>query len=90
MLQKNGKDVKTHGFICAIEIEEGRNIMDIVNRLGESVMWMEGIGEIDVEHLGEITVIAGEENMDLEDGHSPSDEDAFLVGDVEVTKGEMH
>ena len=56
MLQRNGKVVRQHAFLMALELEEGSDIAYIINRLGEGVQWIEGVGRADTEHLGELDV----------------------------------
>ena len=82
VLQRNGKNATTHGFLVSVEVEEGTDINLVTNRLGEGIMWIEGVGEIDVHHLGEVEVIAEqiEEELDNE----------FLRGDINVGKKEMN
>ena len=87
MLQRNGKPIKTHAFLTAVEIEEGVDIMEVTNKLVGSVTWMEGVGDVDCEHLGEIDVLPEEEeSLDT----LPSDEDTFLEGSVMLKKEEMN
>ena len=78
MLQRNGKETKTYGFICAVELEDGVDVTYIAERLAGGLTFIEGVGEVDVECLGEIDVLPEE-----------GDEE-FLQGAVEVTKKEMH
>lgn len=46
--------LKTHGFIIATEVEAGVNLEHLANKLAESIQWVEGVGEIAVDYLGEI------------------------------------
>lgn len=82
MLQRNGKDAATHGFLVSVEVEEGTDIGLVTNRLGEGIMWIEGVGAIDVHHLGEVEVIADQIEEALDD--------QFLQGEVKIDKKEMN
>ena len=82
MLQRNGKDSTTHGFMIAVEIEDGTNIEHIADKLGEGIMWVEGVGAVDVHHLGEVDVIVGQVEDELDDD--------FLKGEVRVGKADLN
>ena len=56
MLKRNGADLSLHGFICGVELEKGTDAAFIAGRLKEGIMWIEGVGDIEVEHMGEIHV----------------------------------
>lgn len=59
MLQRNDKSVKTYAFLLAVEIEDGGPAYDkIIERLAGSLSFMEGVGRVDAEALGEIDVLA--------------------------------
>lgn len=44
----------THGFLVGIEIEEGRSIDLVMNRMVDAVTYLDGIGRVEAEHIGEM------------------------------------
>lgn len=46
----------THGFLVGVELEEGVQIDPIMNRLADSVSWIEGVGRVEIEHIGELDI----------------------------------
>lgn len=54
----NGKLI-THGFLIAVEVSEGISVDLLLDKLADSLRFMEGTGNIEVEHLGELDVIEG-------------------------------
>ena len=60
MLQsKSGQSapISVHGFLVGVEIEEGTiDPEKVALRLAEGLTFMEGVGKVDVEHLGAIDV----------------------------------
>jgi hypothetical protein len=61
MLQRkdSGEEVplETHGFLIAIECERGAkgpSIDTLINKLTDGVSFMEGVGAIEVTHMGQL------------------------------------
>ena len=53
--EKGDKPVKLWGFLCGVEIAEGGPTTEyICNKLADSIQYVEGVGRIDVECLGEV------------------------------------
>ena len=47
--------VITLGFLVAVEIQEGAdNVTFLRQRLADALTWVEGVGKVEVEVLGEI------------------------------------
>ena len=87
MLRRNGKDVKTHAFLCAIELEDDVDPAYVINKLGEGITWVEGVGTADIEHLGEIQTYDEEELEPIPDHDLDMQ---FLSGDVPVEDKEFN
>lgn len=49
-----GLPVSTHGFLVGVEIEEGTSIDHIMNRVVDSLSFIEGVGRVEAEHIGEM------------------------------------
>ena len=44
----------THSFMVSVEFVAGETSPDAIGeRLAESLQWIEGVGSVDVEHLGQ-------------------------------------
>jgi len=59
MLQSHVKkdgELKTHGYLIAVETQDDVNPDEITRKLADSLAWVEGVGTIDVEYLGEIDI----------------------------------
>ena len=57
MRRNQSAKVITHGFLVAVEIEEGSQSVEFLcNRLRGELAFVEGVGVVDVEHLGEIDI----------------------------------
>lgn len=44
----------THGLLIGIEIEEGVNIEALMARMVDSISYMDGVGRVEAEHIGEV------------------------------------
>lgn len=53
-----------HGFLVAIEVEKGTDIDKIGNTLADTLMMIEGVGGLEVNHLGEIEVMSADQMGD--------------------------
>jgi hypothetical protein len=57
MLERNAGKTEHFGFLISAELEVGRaTTEDVLRKLSDSLAWVEGIGEVDVECLGKIDV----------------------------------
>jgi len=54
-------EVKTYGFLIAVEVEPKVDHNKLILKLMEGPRFMEGIGHIDIEELGEVEVVEGDE-----------------------------
>ena len=50
-----------HGFVVGVEIEEKVTLQEIVNKLADSLQFLEGVGRVDVEYLGQVDTSGTEE-----------------------------
>ena len=57
MLQRDSKPISTYGFLVAVEIEKGVDPQWVAQKLGDALLWSEGIGTVDVETLGIIEIV---------------------------------
>lgn len=55
------------GFLVAVEMEEGVNMETVKNRLAEELIWMEGIGKVVVDLLGEISCYEEPEIVEIKE-----------------------
>ena len=46
--------LKTYGFLLAVKAQEGVNLKYVKERLAGSITFVEGVGKVEVELLGEI------------------------------------
>lgn len=56
MIQTRDPQLTTYGYIVAVNQEASVTIDEVKLKLKEVLIWVEGIGTIDVECLGEIEV----------------------------------
>jgi len=57
VLERNAGKTEHFGFLISAEIEAGKATTELVlHKLADSLAWVEGIGEVDVECLGKIDV----------------------------------
>ena len=59
MLQRTTEGVRLieHAFLVAIEVQEGGPTHEQIElKLADSVAWVEGVGRVDVNYLGEMEV----------------------------------
>lgn len=66
----SSKALVTHGFVVAVEVEEGVDLDHLINKLSDSLRWVEGVGQVEIEHLGELDVIEGI-NVTIREGALP-------------------
>jgi hypothetical protein len=50
-------DISVEGFLIAAEVEKGTDIEAIGNKLADALTFMEGIGQIEVNHLGALELV---------------------------------
>jgi len=62
MFQKGGP-LRTFGFLVAADLEEGVDPNKLANRLAEGIWHIAGVGNIDVEMLGEVEVVPEAEGV---------------------------
>ena len=56
--------IRTYGFLISLEIQDGETTPEkAANLLADSLTFHEGIGQVDIEQLGEIDIY-GEEPQD--------------------------
>ena len=70
MLQRengSGKPLKTFAFLVAVELEEGTLDTDAAaSKIADALLWVEGVGDIDVTVMGEVDVIEDDDtNKDV-------------------------
>lgn len=46
--------ISTHGILIGIEIEETVNINHLISKLVDAISYVEGVGRIEAEHIGEM------------------------------------
>lgn len=44
----------THGFILSVELTDGVSPEHVRLKLADALTWVEGIGDVDVDYLGEV------------------------------------
>lgn len=54
MLQRTGNPLHTYGFILSVEAEEGVSLDTLSDRLADALLYIEGVGTIEVECMGQI------------------------------------
>lgn len=80
MLQGNNHKalrLATHGFLIGVEVEEGTSIDHLMSRLIDSLAFIEGVGRVEAEHLGEMGAYTDLEEQVLDSivtGEAPSKE----------------
>lgn len=47
--------ITTHGFLVGVELEGTVSIDHVMNRLVDSLAFIEGVGRVEAEHIGEMT-----------------------------------
>lgn len=87
MLKQNGKDVQLHGFLVGVELEPGVDAIFISERLAGALTFIEGVGEVDTEHLGIIEVLDESTVTTEEDTYS---DETFLAGATKVLEEELN
>lgn len=75
MLQNQNEQTTLHGFIVGAELTPGVDLQQVVNKLGDALQFVEGVGRIDVEYLGQIELKEPEPNTNASqgDGCSPTE-----------------
>lgn len=54
-------EVTVQGFLVAVELEEGTDVQMVMTKLADALTWVEGIGSIDIDHLGLVDTYDGPE-----------------------------
>jgi hypothetical protein len=49
--------LKIHGLLIGVEVEDGVDIEKVMKAVGDTLYMFLGVGEIDIDHLGEIETI---------------------------------
>ena len=61
MFQRHTDDpgtVTAHGFTVSVDVEDGAQpIEHIVGKLAEALTWVEGVGNVEVNYIGEMDVV---------------------------------
>ena len=57
---KRGDTIKdTLGFMIAVDVVEGIDPESLMDKLGDSISYMEGVGNIDIDYVGTLETIDG-------------------------------
>ena len=59
MLKREDTIKDTLGFMVAVDVVEGMNPESIMDKLGDSISYMEGVGNIDIDYMGTLETIDG-------------------------------
>lgn len=51
-------EVTTHGFLLAVEMADGVDVESLMNRLADALTFIDGVGTIDIDHLGQVDMFA--------------------------------
>lgn len=70
-------EVTMQGFLLAVEMEEGTNVEAVMNKLADALTWIEGVGAIDIDHLGMVDTYDGPEIEGAGDIQDPKDPNAL-------------
>lgn len=46
--------VTTHGFLIGVELEDTVSIDHLMNKIVDSISYVEGVGRVEAEHIGEM------------------------------------
>lgn len=53
-------ELTVNGFLIAVELEKDVKIEEIANRLADGLSFIEGVGQVEVNHLGELELVPEE------------------------------
>lgn len=56
--------LKAYGWIVGVEAHESVDPNTVTQKLADALAWVEGIGTVDVEYLGEIETLDGDESKE--------------------------
>ncbi len=59
-------ELSIEGFLIAVEIEKGTDLDAIGNKLADALSFTEGIGQVEVNHLGTLELVPGDHPDALE------------------------
>lgn len=87
-----GKNMLTHGFLLAVEVDVDANVdISVVRaKLIDSLAWMEGVGNVDIESLGTIDCYSPGETELSKDSYPSEQPDVircYTPGDVKGLDG---
>ncbi len=54
-----GGVMRTYGFLVGVQIEGDPELEKLASRIADSITFVDGVGQIDVESLGEVDVYDG-------------------------------
>lgn len=54
----------TEGFMIAVEVEDGTSVGHMKNKLADALTWVEGVGKVDVDYMGRISVYNETKELD--------------------------
>lgn len=46
--------ISTHGFLIGVELEATASIDDVMHRMVDAISYMDGVGRVEAEHIGEM------------------------------------
>lgn len=55
--------VTVHGFLVGVELEPTVSIEHVMNRMVDSLSFIEGVGRVEAEHIGEMDEQSSEEEV---------------------------
>lgn len=67
-------ETKVYGFLCGVELEDGLYPEEIANKLCDAVRFIEGVGDVTVDLLGEVEFVEETETTVGEWANSPTKE----------------
>ena len=61
MLKHGEVIADTLGFMIAVDVVKGVDPESIMDKLGDALTWTEGVGSIDIDFMGELETIEGQQ-----------------------------
>ena len=57
LIRDKAGTIRTYAYLISVELQDGETTPEaVVNALSDSLNFKEGVGKVDVENLGEITI----------------------------------